>query len=83
MIGRDGNILYWDSIRLRAIMRRRGENQHSLARKLGVAQPMVCKWSNGITPLPENIQLLADVLGVKPGDFFCKHGTGQAAEATT
>lgn len=57
--------------RLAQLREQRGWSQHDLARRLGVAHPVIYKLENGLQVLNADlIPLLAETLGVTPADFF-------------
>jgi transcriptional regulator with XRE-family HTH domain len=71
--------------RLHALREAAGLSQAHVADKLGIKQPSYAAWERRDVALShEQIQQLADILGVKPEDFFraetptLKRGTGPA-----
>jgi transcriptional regulator with XRE-family HTH domain len=73
--------------RLHALREAAGLSQAHVANKLGIKQPSYAAWEHRTVALShEQIQQLADILGVKAEDFFraeesaAKRGTGPAGK---
>jgi len=61
---------FWDSGKLRVIMREQDLNQYTLAELMGVTQPAVNGWCNDKTPSERMIYKLVEVLGCNILDLF-------------
>ena len=68
-------------VRLNRLRRERSLTLAQVASALGVSKPTVWAWEKGkARPLPERIEAIAQVLGVKPEELV---ETGQGGEAAT
>ena len=57
--------------KIRALREAKGMTQTELAEALGVDQTTISTWETGkAAPTMFNLQRLADLLGVSPGDLF-------------
>ena len=58
-------------MRIKEMRERAAITQKELADRMGVAQPVVCKWESGtISPTAAKIPTLARVLGCEINDLF-------------
>lgn len=55
---------------LKALRKKKGLSQVSLAKRANVAQPQISAWENGLTPTIASLERLAKALGVKPGELL-------------